>query len=50
MERQMDFKEQFITMESIKLVNASVDSMKASGNATTKKEFYLNMKNFPKTI
>ena len=50
MERKMDFKDQFGMMENILLVNESMDKVKESGKATMKKEFYLNMKNIPKTI
>ena len=48
MERQMDLKDKFITMETIGLVNASMDLMKEFGKATMKKEFYINIKNICK--
>ncbi len=50
MERQMDFQEQFGPMESIQLVNSSMDQLKEFLSTTMKKECYLNIKNFPKAI
>ncbi len=48
MERKMDFQDKFLTLDSIILVNLSMENKKESGKSTINKECYIKIKKFMK--